>query len=811
MIVFLLFAIYIAPLFKANINKMKVILLSILMCVLTCFGFTQNVSVKGKIVDDNNDILIGVSIFVQKKSLGAITNKDGNYELKLPKGNHILSISYLGYESIFKQINITDNLVQTINFRLKESSIQLKDFIIKGKSKVQRVQELSYAVEAVDTKVYNNLSTNANDILAKMPGVNIRQSGGLGSSFNLSLNGLSGKQVRTFIDGVPMDYFGSSLSLNNFSPNMIDRIEVYKGVVPIHLSADAIGGAINIITSKRLKSFLDVSTGFGSYGTRISSLNAQYINPKNGFIIKVKSFYNEGDNNYKVPVKLLNVEIGKEDKFYTEVERFHDAYESKMLWMETGLTGKKYADELLFGLMYSDNYKEIQQNPNAIGEAKIPFGEVVTSENKYISNFTYRKKGLFSQRLSVNAYLVAVFSENKSKDISDYRYDWFGNKSLRNDITTGEISYRKINLVFTSTNFLASTNLKYNINENNNLALNYSFNSLKIEGKDDYNSHNKTQFEDPTDMQKQVLAFAFDNSKFDNKLKTTLFTKLYKYHVNSVKTNYTGDTKEPINDNEKYLGWGLSTTYKLGKLQIKTSFEKAIRFPEIIELLGDGGILYDSSLGLKPEKSNNYNLGFIYRSQLFKNDFTVSINGFIRDAKDFIYPKVEGGRAYHINTNKVLSRGIDVSSTYKFTDNLFVNINATYIDLRDNEKLLNGEAGNPNTQYEVRLPNKPYLFGNLSLSYKRDNIFKEKDDFSLNINQNYVHSFYYQWENFANKNKSVVPEQFTTNIDLVYSLNNGMYNISFGVSNLRDSHVYDNFKQLKPGRTYNLKFRYFIN
>lgn len=45
-----------------------------------------------------------------------------------------------------------------------------------------------------------------------------------------------------------MNYFGSSLSLNNFFANLIDQIEVYKGDVPIHLSSDALRGAIKAVT-----------------------------------------------------------------------------------------------------------------------------------------------------------------------------------------------------------------------------------------------------------------------------------------------------------------------------------------------------------------------------------------------------------------------------------------------------------------------------------------------------------------------------------------------------------------------------------
>lgn len=786
-------------------------LLTITLLLHSLVAFTQNNhEIFGSITDSKGFALEGVTIFVKKLAKGTNSNTKGQYTLSLPKGSHVLTINYLGYKTITTTLTLNKTSTRKFDFTLVESSFHLNDILIIAKTKAQQLREQAYAVEAIDTKMFRNLSTNANDILAKLPGVNIRQSGGLGSNFNLSLNGLSGKQVRTFIDGIPMDYFGSSLSLNNFSANLIDHIEVYKGVVPIHLASDALGGAINVVTSNRVRSFLDVSYSLGSFGTHVSSINGQYRNPKNGFTLKLKSFYNQSENNYKIPVKLLNIATGKEDSFYTQVSRFHAAYKSKMVWLETGVTAKKFADQLLVGIMYSDNSKEIQQPANAIGEAKIPYGEVLTLEKKWITNLRYAKKGLWNNKLSINAYLVGVFSDNTSRDISDYRYDWYGNKTLRADTNTGEIENRKTNLILSTKNLLANTNLEYQLTENSNLALSYSFNSLRLEGTDDYKEENNTQFSHPSTLKKQVVAIAFTNALLDKKLKSTFFSKLYNYKINSLETNYSGTEVNFFNENKQHIGLGFSTTYKWEKLQLKASFEKAVRFPEIIELFGDG-LNYTANPALRPEKSNNYNVGFIHNSKLLGQDLTVSVNGFLRDAKDFIIPQIVGIQVFHMNNSSVLSKGIDFSTNYSFSENLLINLNATYIDLRDNNKWRNGIKGTANTQYKIRLPNEPYLFGNLSLSYKKEELLKKEDHFSITANQNYVHSFYYKWENLAAKNKGQVPEQWTTNLDIVYSLKNGKYNTSFGISNLWNTKVYDNYQQLKPGRTYNLKFRYFIN
>jgi len=761
----------------------------------------------GKVKDDSQNPVVGATVFIPSLNKGTAADIDGSFVLEnIPYGSYQLKISAIGYESITKTISINKNSV-SIDFKLNESTEQLDEVLITAKSEATMVREQAYAVEVVEAKGFKNLSTNANDILGRISGVNIRQSGGVGSSFNLSLNGLSGNQVRIFLDGVPMDYFGSSLSLNNFSANLINRIEVYKGVVPIHLSSDALGGAVNVITNGTTNSYLDASYSIGSFGTHLSSINAQYRHEKSGFTTRLKSFYNVSDNNYEVPIKIVDFETGKEAEDETWVERFHDAYESKMGWLEVGFTGTSFADQLMAGIIYSDNYKELQQPANAIGQAKIPYGEVSSEEDKILANFAFNKQGLFTDKLSVNSYFVAVFSESLQKDTASVRYDWYGNRYEKINNTTGEIENRKTLLSLNSDNYLANINTEYQLSSNHSVTLNYSFNHFTLQGKDPYKQQNSTQFANPNDVTKQVLAASYTNMLLDERLKTTVFTKYYDYGISSLETDYGGTELVPFENEKSNLGFGFTTTYQFNQWQLKASFENATRFPEVIELFGDG-LNTEPSPAITPEQSNNYNLGVIYTNTSPVHQLTASVNGFVRDAEDFIIPQVRGIKVFHINNGNVISKGVDVGLGYTHKNKWVVSFNGTYLDLRDNNKLRNGQE---NTLYGVRLPNVPYLFGNLSLSYRDQELFTGHDNMSISLSQNYVYEFFYRWENLASTDKSVVPSQATTNLELVYSLKNERYNISLAALNLWDAKVYDNFQQLRPGRNFNLKLRYFLN
>ncbi|MCB0666390.1 MAG: TonB-dependent receptor, partial [Saprospiraceae bacterium] len=214
---------------------------------------------------------------------------------------------------------------------------------------------------------------------------------------------------------------------------------------------------------------------------------------------------------------------------------------------------------------------------------------------------------------------------------------------------------------------------------------------------------------------------------------------------------------------------------------------------------------------ISPEQSNNYNLGFIFNNRNTEHSWILSLNTFIRDAKDFIIPVVQGIKVNHMNNGQVLSKGIDLGLGYTYRNKWVLAINGTYLDLRDNNPWRNGQVGVENTLYKVRLPNIPYLFGNMSLSYRSESLFISHDQYSISISQNYVHDFFFRWENLASQDKGVVPSQFTTNLEFVYSYLEEKYNLSFAIVNLWDTEVYDNFQQLRPGRNYNLKLRYFIN
>src|SRR5690606_32079069 len=229
-----------------------------------------------------------------------------------------------------------------VDFSLTPDINQMEEVTVIGRTSNQEINRQAYNVTSLDASKLHNTTLDLSHALDRVSGVRVRENGGVGSTFNFSLNGFSGNRVKFFIDGIPMDNFGSSFQINNIPINLAQRVEVYKGVVPIWLGSDALGGAVNIVTAKNTGSYLDVSYSYGSFNTHRSVINAGYT-AKNGFTVQLNAFQNYSDNNYKVQLDVADIHTGQ---YYPDqtVRRFHDQYHNETVIANVGVVNKPYAD-----------------------------------------------------------------------------------------------------------------------------------------------------------------------------------------------------------------------------------------------------------------------------------------------------------------------------------------------------------------------------------------------------------------------------------------------------------------------------------
>lgn len=798
---------------RAKLILQKVLFFTLIMpFILFSAANAQNNkgTVTGKVTTADNQPVENATVSIKGFVAKTSTDQSGNFSISATAGNQELIISIVGYSKKTIKVNVIAGSTTSVNNIIISGSNDMNQVDIAGKTTGKALKQQAFNVNILDTKVLYNSSADLNQALNRTSGVRVREDGGVGSNFTFSLNGFSGRQVKFFLDGIPMDNFGSSLTLNNFPVNMAERVEIYKGVLPISLGADALGGAVNIVTRSN-PNYMDVSYGYGSFNTHKASFNSAYTNAKTGFTVRANAFYNYSDNNYKVDVQPLNLSTGVKGPLQ-EIERFHDGYESGTIQLEAGVSGKKYADKLLFGVIASGNEKDIQTGVTM----EQVYGARTTRSSSIIPTVKYKKTDLFVKGLDLSLYSAYNMSQNRFIDTARLGYNWL--QETIADGRTAESS--RTQLLNKDKEGLVTANLAYKLNDHHAVSYNYVMNDFRRKSSDVENPDNVT-YQYPQKLNKQIMGLAWQ-ANYTN-FTATVFSKLYLLDVNSFEqvSNGTGvSTYQASSQNKSNVGYGAAAAYfVLPELQAKASYEHTYRLPEAVELLGDGLFTRRNS-ALKPESSDNINLGALYSIALDQdNKIGIEANYIYRNSKDYIrlnQAQTSPIDRQYINIGDVVTNGVEGEIKYSWKNKLVFNINMTYQNIIDKEEFisitnLTGTALSKNLGFNYRIPNMPYLFGNADIGYSFAKTGGDKNSLSINYSLNFVEKYYLTASQLGLNNTDDIPRQFAHNLMANYAVNDGKYNISLECRNLTDANLYDNYLLQKPGRSFFVKLRYFIS
>ncbi len=230
-------------------NATKLLLISILSLFITNKGLTQKGTIFGQVTDvETGEALLSATLRIG--DLGVITDLDGKYEFDYQAGPQNLVISYLGYEEIQQNVEITAGERREYNFQLKSSATLLETATVTSGKFSKPLGEVTVSMEVIQPRLLEATnSTRADDILSKVPGVSIADGqanirGGSGWAYG------AGSRVLLLIDDIP------ALQTDAGSPNWVDipvenieQIEVIKGAASALYGSSAMNGIINIRTA----------------------------------------------------------------------------------------------------------------------------------------------------------------------------------------------------------------------------------------------------------------------------------------------------------------------------------------------------------------------------------------------------------------------------------------------------------------------------------------------------------------------------------------------------------------------------------
>lgn len=235
--------------------KMKNIFYLVLSLFLTVCSLSLQAQsfgiLKGAVSDNiSNEIIVGATIYdLADITHGAVSDFNGNFELRLKPGTHKIVCSFVSMKSDTITVS-SDTSTIVHNFHLRSSAIELQTMVISAGKYEQNLNEITVSMEVIKpTLIENKNSANIKGALEQAPGLNILDGepqirGGSGFNFGI------GSRVAILIDGLPALAGDGGRPDWNFIPvENVEQIEIIKGASSVTYGSSALSGSINMRTA----------------------------------------------------------------------------------------------------------------------------------------------------------------------------------------------------------------------------------------------------------------------------------------------------------------------------------------------------------------------------------------------------------------------------------------------------------------------------------------------------------------------------------------------------------------------------------
>ena len=764
--------------------------------------FAQKI-VFGQITDGQTlQPLDGVSVILENSNIGTISNHIGMFRMKLPsKSSRRIKVQYMGYESrniiLNKKLCVNDSIC--CNVELQPKNNILSDVIVLGKSKAQRHREVPSAITIIDSQELKYKTATLNEILDNAAGIKVAQQGGLGNASRIIIQGMDGKRIGIFINGMPMGN-SDEFQLSSIPIDMVDEVEIYKGIIPAWLGGDGLGGAVNIRLKDFKKNHLEMAFEAASYNTYIGSLQLKHYLGKTSTALHAGATMNYAKNNYSFSSPF---ELGR------IIHRDHDAYthggfnvgiSSQQWWFDQfdlTLSADYYRKEIQGGLMNVQN--NIQH---------------AFTRTRSASTSLSLEKSFLKGKLTAQFHSIVGFSLVNQVDTSHYCYDFIGNR-FPSGSGRGEIGAVPNDSHDRHTTVRELLNLTYKIGNNQLVTwtTNYRYGCKmpKDELADSYSRLPTSGY--PSRLHSIVSGLTHELKLYGGKFTNELGIKLFNHHSEVLpfaEAIMLQDKLKASTNHSTMAGWSEAVALHLlpnNALTLKASVQSTVRMPIAEELFGDGVLLLPSEK-LRPERSFNINAGAIWLINAMRYpQVRIGINSFYMSAKDMIKLMYSSMNMAYDNIGKVRVMGIDMEMESKLNRWLDLQGNITWQDARDMRKEAVG--GGENFHYRYRIPNMPYLFGNVGVRLHKDGLLSKSSSSAFASTFGFTKAFSYNWE-ASKHNTMLIPARYCWDVAVHHSFNKRCQ-LSFEIRNILNRENWAEFRYPMERRTFHLKMKYIIN
>ncbi|MGA0559483.1 TonB-dependent receptor [Larkinella sp. VNQ87] len=209
-------------------------------------------TIRGTVLMADGKPATGATIVLKTSRFSTAAGADGAFSFEVPEGRYTLAMQRMGLETRTLPIHVKAGETVVLEpVTLKETVRQLDDVVVTGQYEPQSLRQSVYQIRTIDReRIQLRGATNLTGVLNNELGIRFSNDLTLGTS-DIQLMGMSGRNVKILLDGVPMvDRGDTRESLNQIDINTIERVEIVEGPMSVSYGTDALAGIINIITKK---------------------------------------------------------------------------------------------------------------------------------------------------------------------------------------------------------------------------------------------------------------------------------------------------------------------------------------------------------------------------------------------------------------------------------------------------------------------------------------------------------------------------------------------------------------------------------
>ena len=547
---------------------------------------------------------------------------------------YIMKVKCLGYVSYADTIKAYK---KQIRIELTEDLKQLKDVVITAQYNTNSVDNSTYKIKVIDSKRIQELAAvNLKDALSNELNFRFSQDNAL-SMCTMSMQGISGQNVKVMIDGVPMvGRQDGNLDLSQINLNNVERIEIVEGPMAVNYGTDALAGVVNIITKKPKKNRFEsgIQTYYESNFTYNANAFVAFQKKNHGIKLSGGRNYFNGwkanESFYLFPVKTI-----------ADTNRFKNWKPREQYFANFDYTFSKknfdlgYKSSYFSELILSRGYPVAPYYESAFDDRF----RTTRIDNAISTNLKFKKQRSFNNIVGYNYY-------QRKKNT------YFKDLTNLDEIISADASMQdtsRFTLMIARGSFISSqpfSEIKDSIEKRHyfNYEIGYDLNRETAFGK---RIENKEQH--ITDLA------AFVSSEIQP-VKNFIIRPGVRYAYNSL-------YPAPLTPS-------LHLKYNTENWIFRSSYARGFRAPTLKELYFDFVDINHNITGntnLKAETSNNITASVKYKTDKEKNSFWLENGYFYNNITNLITLGINSGTQYtYINIGKFISYGATVNANYKY-------------------------------------------------------------------------------------------------------------------------------------------------